>query len=62
MNVITFKSRLDKKEIICPYKGIDICMASISLMFIDSYKKKNYCCTEDFDNCPLFLSKILRRT
>lgn len=67
MNIITLnfnmhKSMLDKKEVICPYKGIDICMASISSMFIDDYKKANYCCNEDYDDCPIFLSKILRRT
>lgn len=67
MNIVTLNlnmdnSRVDKKEAICPYKDIEICMASISLMFIDNYKKKNYCCTEDYDDCPLFLSKILRRT
>jgi hypothetical protein len=45
----------------CPYNGITVCMASLSSMAIDT--KGMTCCTsEDFDNCPIFLSKVLRRS
>ncbi len=44
----------------CPYNGINACMASFSLMAIDT-KRDNCCSTDDYDNCPIFLSKVLRR-
>ena len=44
----------------CPYNGINVCMASFSLMAIDT-KKDNCCTTDNYDNCPIFLSKVLRR-
>jgi len=45
---------------VCPYNGITVCMASFSSMAIDAIR--NSCCsTEDYDNCPIFLSKVLRR-
>jgi len=47
-------------EMACPYNGINVCMASFSLMAIDT-KKDNCCSTDDYDNCPIFLSKVLRR-
>ncbi len=62
LNLSANKSSLDKKEVVCPYKSIDTCAASFSSMFIDDYRKANYCCNEDYDDCPIFLSKILRRT
>lgn len=45
----------------CPYNGINVCMASFSLMAIDK-KKDNCCSTDDYDDCPIFLSKVLRRS
>ncbi len=45
----------------CPYNGINVCWASLSLMKIDT-KYNNHCTTDDYNNCPLFLSKILRRS
>ena len=44
----------------CPYNGINVCMASFSLIAIDDNRRQNCCDTEDYDSCPLFLSKILR--
>ena len=48
-------------ETACPYNGISVCIASLSLMAIDT-KKDNCCTTEDYDNCPIFLSKVLRKS
>ena len=48
-------------EQVCPYNGINVCMASFSLMAIDT-KKDNCCTTDNYDNCPIFLSKVLRRS
>jgi hypothetical protein len=45
----------------CPYNGIDVCMASFSAMVIDKYQSEKCCSTEDFDDCPIFLSKVLRK-
>jgi hypothetical protein len=50
-----------KYEQACPYNGINVCMASFSLMAIDT-KKDNCCTTDDYDNCPIFLSKVLRKS
>jgi hypothetical protein len=44
----------------CPYNDINVCTASISPMIINSQKLKDCCGTEDYDDCPIFLSKILR--
>jgi hypothetical protein len=46
----------------CPYNGINVCMASFSSMAIDNQKRENCCGTENYDNCPIFLSKVLRRS
>ena len=51
-------ARYDKA---CPYSGVNVCMASFSSMEIDA-RKKNCCHTEDYDNCPMFLSKVLRKS
>jgi hypothetical protein len=48
-------------ETICPYNGISVCKASLSAMVIDSWNSERYCDNENYDNCPLFLSKVLRR-
>jgi hypothetical protein len=51
----------DRHETACPYNGIKICMASFSSMSIDSREREVCCDTENYDNCPIFLSKVLRR-
>ena len=46
----------------CPHgaeAGI-YCSASIMTVVMSSYQKTNYCWTENYDNCPMFLAKILR--
>jgi hypothetical protein len=47
----------------CPYdcSGTDICAASLSSMTINSGSRQIYCSTENYDNCPVFLAKMLRR-
>jgi hypothetical protein len=30
-------------------------------MVIDKYQSEKCCSTEDFDDCPIFLSKVLRK-
>ncbi|MEK6677979.1 MAG: hypothetical protein AABY39_01050 [Nitrospirota bacterium] len=50
-------------EAMCPYCGIEssICTASISLFRANKNSRTNYCHNEDYDNCPIFLAKILRK-
>jgi len=55
------KSGIGLYEMVCPYNGINTCNASISLMLIDDEKRAACCDTENYDSCPMFLSKVLRR-
>jgi hypothetical protein len=55
------KSGMDIYEVVCPYNGINTCMASLSSMLIDDEKYAGCCGTENYDECPIFLSKILRK-
>jgi hypothetical protein len=45
----------------CPYNGINVCMASFSSMAIAA-KKDSCCSTDNYDDCPIFLSKVLRKS
>ncbi len=54
------KSEIGFYEMGCPYNGINICMASLSAMLIDDKMHADCCGTEIYDDCPIFLSKILR--
>jgi len=49
-------------ETTCPYNGIHTCKASLSSMAIDDYQRERWCGTDDYDSCPMFLSKVLRRS
>ncbi len=46
----------------CPYYSEcdSICLASISCMFVSGINALLRCKSEDHDNCPVFLSKVLR--
>jgi hypothetical protein len=55
------QSGIDIYETGCPYNGINTCMASLSAMLIDDEKRADCCSTENHDECPIFLSKILRK-
>jgi len=58
---IIIMSSLDKHEFRCPCSDITgLCNASISSLMPTARQKATLCCTEDYDNCPIFLSKILR--
>ncbi|MFN3478900.1 MAG: hypothetical protein ACK415_00810 [Thermodesulfovibrionales bacterium] len=48
-------------ELGCPYhERSGICSASLSCLMVSRYESA-FCDSEDYDNCPLFLSKVLRR-
>jgi hypothetical protein len=53
-------TKLRRYETACPYNGATVCTASLSAMEIDAYRKDICCSTENFDNCPIFLAKVLR--
>jgi hypothetical protein len=55
------KFEVDKWETSCPFRGGNICYASMSSMLIDENLKETYCDSENFDDCPIFLSKVLRK-
>ncbi len=48
----------------CPFDETDtnICLASLSAMVIGPSKRREYCSNDNFDNCPIFLARTLRRT
>lgn len=50
-------------ETLCPYCNTDaeICDASCSALEIDDRMKRKYCASEDYDDCPIFLIKNLKR-
>ncbi len=50
----------------CPYETVESgssnnCAASIMTVTTNNYQKRNYCRTENYDCCPLFLSKVMRK-
>ena len=47
----------------CPYYSAvtTICSASLSMMMTGVNTRRGYCENENYDNCPLFLSKLLRK-
>jgi hypothetical protein len=58
---ITIPSSLEKHEFRCPFSDITgLCNASISSLMLTARQKATLCYTEDYDDCPIFLSKILR--
>ena len=63
MNITSYQEQSGHAgyETACPYGGVDICMASFSSMVIDNHKRKNCCRTDNYDDCPIFLSKLLRK-
>lgn len=50
------------QKLMCPYKTAEsvFCSASVMTVALDTRRKALYCCTEDYDRCPLFLAKMLR--
>lgn len=61
MNTLTI--RRDKAaDASCPYSDMiaEICSASISSMKLGLKASLNYCSSEGYDGCPIFLANILR--
>jgi hypothetical protein len=60
MNAVTIA---EAKRIRCPFysESMNVCVASLFRMNLDRYKAGQLCKKEDFDQCPMFLSKVLRR-
>ncbi len=49
-------------EVGCPYLVKSaICSAALSSLVPTVNAKRAFCINEDYDNCPIFLAKILRR-
>ena len=46
----------------CPYNNVHTCTASLSSMTIDEHQRQRWCITDDYDSCPIFLAKVLRRS
>jgi hypothetical protein len=55
-------SRLRFFDTTCPYDGNTTCRASLTSMVIDEHQRRRWCATDDYDSCPMFLSKVLRRS
>jgi len=47
----------------CPYSETEtnICLASLSAMVIGPTNRQEYCSNDNYDNCPVFLARMLRR-
>lgn len=46
----------------CPYTGAsEVCNASLSSLLPSPTVRTNFCNTDDYDYCPIFLAKVLRR-
>lgn len=52
-----------KERAACPYHAFhdNVCRASISSMRTDVHKRGLFCDSENYDNCPLFLSRLIRK-
>jgi hypothetical protein len=61
LSVSLEKSKSIDYERACPYNDINTCMASITSLRLDEQKRANCCSTENYDDCPIYLSKILRK-
>ena len=59
---LTYRVSPHGSESICPFQPSKnfFCSASIMTVALDSRKRSTYCNTEDFDQCPIFLAKVLR--
>lgn len=58
------RSRLDTDYNECPFSiaRSNGCAASLSAITVQPHIEHSYCHSENHDNCPLFLSKVLRKT
>jgi len=60
---ITVHDRTGTEHNDCPYhnEAESLCSASLSAMSTEMRIRQLYCGNENYDNCPLFLSKMLRK-
>ena len=56
------KKTVKDQEGHCPYFStrIGVCLASLFLMAIEKSRREFVCSSDDWDDCPMFLSKTLR--
>ena len=59
-SIHTEQSKYVFHELGCPYNGNTVCTASVSSMQLDTVRRAHCCNTDNYDNCPIFLAKILR--
>jgi hypothetical protein len=47
----------------CPFGSAEseVCSASLSSMVIGASRRQTYCGGDDYDDCPIFLARMLRR-
>jgi hypothetical protein len=47
----------------CPFGNPEsgICSASLSSMVIGAHCRRSYCSGDNYDNCPIFLARMLRK-
>ncbi len=59
---LTYSVNPHSSESTCPFQPSKsfLCSASIMKVMIDSRKRSTYCNTENFDQCPIFLARVLR--
>ena len=62
MNGLTAEMVMDA-ETLCPHCDIeaDVCKASITSLSLGKLLRTGYCESGNYDNCVLFLAKLLRR-
>lgn len=48
---------------ICPFEETagNICSASLSRFSVGYARRAEYCSTENYDACPFFLSRVIRK-
>lgn len=61
-NIASTMHLTNELDLQCPYvDATHLCNASFSLLLSSSNMRPNLCNSEDYDNCPIFLAKVLRR-
>lgn len=46
----------------CPFcSGDAVCQASLSMLQVAAATRLRFCATDDYDACPFYLSKMIRR-
>lgn len=61
-NIASMIPLTNELELQCPYfDASDVCKASLSSLLPSPTARVNFCNSEDYDNCPIFLAKALRR-